>query len=725
VFVAMRLALTPPRPRPADAPASEFSAARARAVLEHLVGDGVPHPLGSAAQARVRERIMGELRALGYAPEVQEAFACTPYVVCGTVANIRARLPGRQEGPAVLLVAHYDSVGASPGAGDDGSGVATLLEIARALEAEPPRRNAVAFLFTDGEEVGLLGALAFVSAAGAEVGVVVNVDARGPEGPSLMFRTGRDNAWLIGVFAKAVRRPVTGSLMSDVARRLGGESDLRVFKEYGLPGLDFVCIGGEARYHTALDRVEYVSLSSLQHHGDNALAMARALAAADLSARPKGDAVFFDVLSLFTIWWPRFWTLPLAALAAALIVFAVTRLRRRGQLSPAAWLWGVAGAVAAPLGAAGLGFLLLRALSLAGALSPPTWIAHPLPAVAAFWLLGLAAAAAAAALLATRAGPIGFWAGTACVWGALAATVAAVAPADSYPLLVPALVMGATGAAYPRWAAFAGGLAAALLWFPMTWLFYDAAGVPWLPVVSAAVALAVGPTLREVMRSRSAERWALAGGAASASVVAATVALALPPYSESSPQWVTIEHYQDEHQARWVVFARRLPDAIRSAAAFTDEQPLFPWDPRGRFTIAPAPEVAAMLPEVSVVQSSPEGGGRRLRLHLVSRRGAASASVSFPPQVRVREITVAGYPLAPLWARTGLRPREWQGFACRTMPEGGIDAEVVLDDAHPVIAYVADSMNGLPDERLRRLRPKMAVPTGPGDNTIMVRRVEL
>jgi hypothetical protein len=59
------------------------------------------------------------------------------------------------------------------------------------------------------------------------------------------------------------------------------------------------------------------------------------------------------------------------------------------------------------------------------------------------------------------------------------------------------------------------------------------------------------------------------------------------------------------------------------------------------------------------------------------------------------------------------------------MPEGGIDAEVVLADAGPVIAYVADSVAGLPDERLRRLRPKMAVPTGPGDNTIMVRRVEL
>jgi hypothetical protein len=725
VFVAMRVALTPPRPRPANAPASEFSATRAGPLLERLVGDGAPHPVGSAANGRVRERIIGELRGLGYAPEVQEAFACNPYGVCGTVANVRARLPGREQGPAVLLVAHYDSVGAGPGASDDVSGVATLLEVARALKAEPPRRNAVAFLFSDGEEAGLLGALAFVTDDGAEVGAVVNVDARGAQGPSLMVETSHNNRWLIRAFASAVRRPVTGSLFDSVQKRLGGSTDLAVFKEYGLPGVGFECIGGVTRYHTPVDRVEYVSPSSLQQQGDNALAMGRVLAAADLSARPKGDAVFFDVLSLFTVWWPRFWTLPLAALAVGLTVFGVERGRRRGRLSMGALRWGVAAAVAAPLAAAGLGWLLLRALRLAGVLSPPQWVAQPLPVVAAFWLLGLATAAAATALLAIRAGPTGSRAGTACVWAALAATVAAVEPAVSYPLLVPALVMGATGAAYARWAAFAGGLAAALLWFPMVWLLYDAAGALLLPVVPAAVALAVGPTLCELTRAGSAHRWALAGSAASAAVLAAVVALAVPPYSESSPQAVTIEHYQDEHQARWVLFGRNLPDAMRSAAAFTDGQTLFPWAPAAKVTVAPAPEVTAPPPELSVVRSSAEGRGRRLRLRLVSHRGAPIGAVYFPPEVRISEVTVAGYSMGALWARTPRRAVGWQGFGTRTLPEGGIELEVVFADARPVVAYVSDMMNGLPDERLRRLRPKTAAPNGPGDASLMVRRVVL
>src|SRR5919106_4269284 len=48
--------LAPPSPAPESAPADQFSAGRARAVLADLAGDGAPHPVGSPAQARVRER---------------------------------------------------------------------------------------------------------------------------------------------------------------------------------------------------------------------------------------------------------------------------------------------------------------------------------------------------------------------------------------------------------------------------------------------------------------------------------------------------------------------------------------------------------------------------------------------------------------------------------------------------------------------------------------------
>src|SRR5690606_20320981 len=100
-------------------------------------------------------------------------------------------IPGERRTGALALAAHYDSVPAGPGAGDDGAGVAALLEIARVLVREPPPRRSVWLWFTDGEEMGLLGARALVSEPEliANVEVVVNLEARGTSGPSLMFES--------------------------------------------------------------------------------------------------------------------------------------------------------------------------------------------------------------------------------------------------------------------------------------------------------------------------------------------------------------------------------------------------------------------------------------------------------------------------------------------------------------------------------------------------------
>src|SRR5690606_17913127 len=116
-------------------------------------------------------------------------------------------------GPAVLLTAHYDSVAAGPGAADDMAGVAAMLEIARILREEPPLAAPLIFLFSDGEEVGLLGAEAFTGHPwAADVGVVINLEANGTRGQSLLFETTDDNAWLIDAFAAEAPRPVASSL---------------------------------------------------------------------------------------------------------------------------------------------------------------------------------------------------------------------------------------------------------------------------------------------------------------------------------------------------------------------------------------------------------------------------------------------------------------------------------------------------------------------------------
>ena len=107
-----------------------------------------------------------------------------------------AWLPGIANSKAVMLVAHYDSVPNGTGASDDGAGVVALLETVRAVKSTAPLKNDVIFLFTDGEETGLLGANAFISEHpwAKDVGLVLNFEAREICGPPSCLKPARTTA---------------------------------------------------------------------------------------------------------------------------------------------------------------------------------------------------------------------------------------------------------------------------------------------------------------------------------------------------------------------------------------------------------------------------------------------------------------------------------------------------------------------------------------------------
>ena len=139
----MFLSQQPPAPLPASIPASEFSAERAFRHIEALAEE--PRPVGTNAHLQTRNYIMSELEALGLSPQIQETTIVDPespafpgMTVAGTVQNVIARLAGTAGNQAILLVCHYDSVATAPAASDNGSGMATLLETARALKAGSP-----------------------------------------------------------------------------------------------------------------------------------------------------------------------------------------------------------------------------------------------------------------------------------------------------------------------------------------------------------------------------------------------------------------------------------------------------------------------------------------------------------------------------------------------------------------------------------------------------------
>ena len=157
--LAMYLSQQPPDPLPASIPATDFSAERAFRHVEAL--PDTRRPVGTAAHLQTRDYILSELQALDLNPQIQETTIVDPQspvyrgmIVAGTVQNVIARLPGTSGNQAILLACHYDSVASALGASNDGAGMATLLETARALKVGASVMNDVIFLFLDGEEVG-------------------------------------------------------------------------------------------------------------------------------------------------------------------------------------------------------------------------------------------------------------------------------------------------------------------------------------------------------------------------------------------------------------------------------------------------------------------------------------------------------------------------------------------------------------------------------------------
>jgi len=505
----------PPAPLPATAPASAFSAQRAAAELKDLIGDNIPHPLASAADERVRERLVARLRALGLPVELQRGWSCDDVLACGWVVNIVARVEGAEPaGDAVLLATHYDSVPAGPGAGDDGVGVAAVLEIARALRQAPPPRHPIVILIDEGEETGLLGARLFVAGhpAARSIRAAVNLDARGDSGPSLMFETGAATDWSMRLFAHAMARPASNSLYYFIYKLLPNDTDFTVFKAAGYEGMNFALIGDVERYHTPQDDIAHLDLASLQHQGQNALAAVRALAGAELTHPVVRGAVFFDVLGRTLVRWPASWSVPIGIVFALALGALLWIVQRRG-LAPARELpRAFAAWFAAWLGLTGVAAVLLALVRAAGAVPPAaaySWAAYPIGMHAACVALALLAPACAERLCRGRAGPWSLWFAHAFVLGALAILCCLLFPELSFVFLLPALAYvlaawpvarRASAAAVPAAVISVPVLVTTFVLAPILLLLYPGLGADAWPVLTALAALGLlgfAPLLRQ------------------------------------------------------------------------------------------------------------------------------------------------------------------------------------------------------------------------------------
>lgn len=740
------LAIRPPVPKSSDTPPNQFSAARARDVLFQLVGDDLPHPIGSPQNDVVRGRIVDVLTHLGYEPQVQTGFACDEFGTCGTVKNILARLSGRDESrSAVLLAAHYDSVPAGPGASDDGAGVATVLEIARALKAMPPPRHSVVLMIDDGEEAGHLGAHAFVEGHpwAREIAAAVNIEARGSSGASVMFETGSANEWVVRLFARNVSRPDTSSVFYTVYKMLPNDTDFTVFKAAGYQGLNFAYVDDIVHYHTPLDNFENANAASLQHHGDNALPSAVALANSDLENVPAGEAVYLDVFQHWVARWPTRWNLRFAIAAFLLVGFQIFWLIHAKRMRVGEFLWGLLAWIVAMLATGVLALILLRIVHLTGA-TPVNWVAHPQPLEIAMWSLALSAVVTHAIVFTRKAGFWGLWAGTFTWIAVLAIAVGYAYPGLSYVFVIAAAGAGVSALPFTlrngedRFGALIPVIVplalCAIAGFELALPMYSTLGAESLPEVAVLVALLLSPLMAVCTDLRDASgirAFAVPGIPVAITIAAAFIATVVPAFSAKVPERVNIEYWRDADsgKSQWIVHPNsgKLPEPIRLAANFhqVDHGP-FPWQTRGAF-LTDAPHLDLAPPTFTILNLAVANGKRSYSALLRSERGAPQAMVFFPPDSGVADLRAEDSPMPIEESRARKYLNGWSIFNCVTMTAKGVAINFTLPEGKSVEVYAVDQTFRLPDEGsfLLKSRPLTATRSQDGDVTLVSRRVQL
>jgi hypothetical protein len=744
------LRLSPPAAVSADAPAGLFSSGRAMAHLREIAQR--PHPTGSAENDRVRAYLVGQLEALGLDVEVQRAqsVAHSPAVTSAAVVqNVVTRIPGTDSTSALLLMAHYDSVPTSPGASDDGAGVVTILEVARALLAGPPLQNDVILLLTDGEEMGMLGARAFAAHHPwmANVRLALNLEARGSAGPVVLFQSSEANAGLITAYAGVAPHPVASSLLPAVYRLLPNDTDLTIFLREGVPGLNFAYADGWTSYHSGRDTVESLDERSVQHHGENVLALAQQFGNQDLRSVTSGseDAVFFSLLSRWVVHYPQGWALPLLGLAALVLAGLVALGRARGRLTLRGIGLGTATVVGVIVALGGLGYGGLQALNFleGGELSVfmgGTYHVHwyelgflLLFSGVAWWLIGAASRCIQ---------PLSLIAGTLLVWLALGLAAGLLLPGGSYLFTWPlfaglaalAIQLLTARPALRSLAALLPGVVTVLVLTPAVYLVLVLAGINGALVLAAVVPLLLGlmlPALMMEEHKRTAPIWlpatALAGGG-----TALLLAIALSTgYDEAHPRQNMLFYSldADSGQAAWVVagqvdepWAEHVTGAEADHAHLAEHFPVLSLIPLEAATgRAPVAELPA--PEVTVLADTVDGDARTLRLRVTSQRGASEFALLLATPGGLLSTTLYGETIiyaAPL-------PEVMLNSAA--VPPEGLELTLTLQPGQPLTLQVADVTPALPVLAEQPVSPRPASVTGvaggftPDDATVVQRRV--
>lgn len=459
------LSVTPliPPQAPLELGTSDFSVTKAFEHIERIAKE--PRPIGSLANLKARTYIVTSLKKLGLETDVQIINVPDYYGAPGEmveIANVVARIPGTAPTTALAISGHYDTFPGTPGANDDASAVAIMLEVARDILAGDPLRNDLILVFFDCEEPApRYGSSGFMEehAWANEVGFDINLETIGSGGQSTLIGLSGPGGWPIDQYINAVPNPAAFSFLTTTADMIGGSnSDFASFKEYGIPGFEFAYLRGSTIYHTASDSLENVSLRSLQQQGANTLALARYIGDLDFSSiQDTPGAIFFNIGNSNVIKYPDTWALPIALLSG--VVLIAVGLRQKAWLKILrSFVLSIVVMLVSALVGAGIWIVLAGQRSMMG-------IAESYSYLAGLLVLTIGISIAVARLTRRRFGEMSDATGVVIVWWVLGLLTSLYAAGMSYLFVWPAL---------------AGGVI-------LLWRTFPIANRQWQPIMSVPV----------------------------------------------------------------------------------------------------------------------------------------------------------------------------------------------------------------------------------------------
>ena len=345
---------TRPNAKPADY--DGFSGQRVLQDLEVISKEhhSVAHP---QERARVREYLIGRLEELGADTvrlfrydSLQGPFNKHVTYTFDAIDVLAEFAPatGADDCTWLMFVAHYDSRYSQPmprrdtvwsyGAADDGYGLGVTLETVRNLVKDRAAWNqGVKVLFTDAEEPGLDGMTAIWENDREQfdnVGMIINIEGRGPWGPALLFETCAGSSKIMDLYAGSAKSPFTYSLTTVVYRIMPNFTDFTIVKDH-IPGMNFSTITDVNHYHTDLDNFSNVSAKTVQHYGAQILPVASEYVHNPKYAdkdylRSDSDTVNFTIPLLGLVNMSKTWYLILNIAVFLLFILLLLLEMRRG-----------------------------------------------------------------------------------------------------------------------------------------------------------------------------------------------------------------------------------------------------------------------------------------------------------------------------------------------------------------------------------------------------------